>query len=81
NIVEALDNRHVMYMKEKERLYQLEEEGTVFVFAPSQKLRMSTYNMKEEDNQALYDLGLRDYEERRGEWISWLMTGGQHDKD
>ena len=81
NIVEALDNRHVMYMKEKERLYQLEEEGTVFVFAPSQKLRMSTYNMKEEDNQALYDLGLRDYEERRGEWISWLMTGGRHDKD
>lgn len=74
-IVEALDHRHEMYMKQKERLYQLEKEGTAFVFAPSKKLRMSTYDMKEKDNRALYDLGLKDYGERRGEWISWLLAG------
>lgn len=74
-IVEALENRHIMYMKEKERLYQLEEEGTAFIFAPSEGLRMSTYQMNEKDNRALYDLGLKDYQDLRSQLISWLVSG------
>ena len=79
-IVEALENRHVMYMSQKERLYQLEKEGTAFVFAPSEALRMSTYDMDEKDNRALYELGLKDYEERREELISWLVSGEEKQK-
>ena len=71
-IVEALDQRHVTYTQAQERMYQLEKEGKAFVFAPSESLRMSTYDMNEEENQALYDLGLQDYAKCREEFFAWF---------
>ena len=80
-IAEALDQRHLSYAKAQKRMYELETEGTAFVFAPSESYRMGTFDMNEKDNRALYDLGLRDYEARRQELISFLMAGEENDQD
>lgn len=42
-------------------LFSLEREGTAFVFAASEPIRVGTYSMKEDTEQNLYDLGLRDF--------------------
>ncbi len=60
-IVELLNERHINYAKDFQRIFELEKEGKAFVFAPSKALPMSTYAMKEADNQRLYELGLQDY--------------------
>ncbi len=60
-IVELLDNRHISYTEHFQRVFELEQEGKVFIYAPSKELPMSTFAMKAEDNQKLYELGLQDY--------------------
>lgn len=71
-IIRALNNRHRMYRHCQGLMYKLEEMGKVFVFAPSEHLPMSTYAMDEEENRALYDLGLQDYENRQEELKEFL---------
>lgn len=71
-VVEALDNRHIMYGKRQRRTYQLEAEGRAFVFAPSKPFAISTYTMDEKDNRALYDMGIDDYNELRGAFLRFM---------
>ena len=42
-------------------VYELEQEGKAFIFAPSQSVEVGTYSMKEEQERALYDLGMEDF--------------------
>ncbi len=60
-VVELLDNRHIRYTANFRRVFELEQEGRAFVFAPSRELPMSTYAMNAADNKRLYELGLQDY--------------------
>ena len=71
-IVRALNQRHVMYSAQQQELFRLEREGKVFLFAPSRHLPMSTYAMNADENQALYDLGVRDFDARLGELERFL---------
>ena len=59
-VVRAIDHRHETYNKNLQAA--LEKEGKAFVFAPSKPLSMGTYSMKEDSAQALYDLGIQDFE-------------------
>ncbi len=60
-IVDALNQRHVMYAHQQRLLYQLEKEQKAFIFAPSEKVPMATTQLSRKDNQQLYDLGVYDY--------------------
>ena len=63
--VEDMDRRHIRYTKWQERMYQLEKAGKAFIFSVETDLEMSTYTMDPEKNQQLYELGLRDFEEKK----------------
>lgn len=70
--VSMIENRHVSYMEHFRRIFELEKEGKAFVFSPSRHLPMGTYRMNAEENQALYDLGVSDYEERAGKLKAFM---------
>ncbi len=70
--IEALDNRHVMYRACQKLTYDLEAEGTAFVFAPSEHFSIGTFTMDEDDNRNLYEMGIRDYDARREEFLEFI---------
>lgn len=71
-IVELLNNRHILYTKTFRHAFDLEQKGKAFIFAPSEHLPMDTYDMNAESNQALYDLGLKDYQERFADFHAFM---------
>ncbi len=75
-IVELLDNRHIIYTRGFQRVFDLEREGKAFVFAPGKALPMSTFAMSAKDNQGLYDLGLQDYMVQRDGLRQFLEKRG-----
>lgn len=75
-IVRMLNQRHITYPKHMRHVYDLEKEGKVFVFAPSQPLEMSTFAMDAQENQKLYDLGVEDYNAVRDSLRAFLAGGG-----
>ena len=48
-------------MEEFRKLFELEEQGKVFVIAPSKPLEISTFTKDAVKNQEIYDLGCLDY--------------------
>ena len=66
-IIEAIDNRHITYAKNQKEVFDLEKEGKAFVFAPSEAIKVGTYSMNEETERKLYDLGMKDFAERKEE--------------
>ena len=73
NTVKALDNRHIMYGKCQQQLYNLEKEGKAFIFAPSNPPKMSTYTMDREVEQQLYDLGMKDFHDAEDRFKKFLI--------
>lgn len=71
-IVELLNNRHIAYMKIFRHVFDLEKEGKAFIFCPSEHLPMDTYAMDAEANQNLYNLGLKDYETLRKDFLKFM---------
>lgn len=63
-IVEEIDNRHITYNQNLQEVFRLEREGRAFVFAPSQLIHVGTYSMKEQAERSLYDLGMKDFQDR-----------------
>ena len=73
HIVEAINRRHITYNENLKRIFELEKEGTAFVFAPSETIQVGTYSMDEKAEYALYDLGIRDFQSRREELREFLL--------
>lgn len=71
--MKALDNRHIMYGKCQQQLYDLEKEGKAFIFAPSNPPKMSTYTMDREVEQQLYDLGMKDFHDAEDRFKKFLI--------
>ncbi|MCR5101545.1 MAG: patatin family protein [Butyrivibrio sp.] len=71
-IVEDLNNRHIMYAQERKEIFEMEKQGKVFLFSPSEHLAMSTYAMDENANQKLYELGLNDYANLKEELLKFM---------
>jgi predicted patatin/cPLA2 family phospholipase len=72
-VVHELDTRHIVFNRTLDRLQRLEEEGTVMVLRPSEALKSGTYDMNPAENQKLYDLGMKDYDEKRTELFEFLQ--------
>lgn len=60
NMIQALDNRHVMYNETLEFIKQLEQEGKATVIAPSHPLDISRFEKDIEKLNDLYQLGYND---------------------
>ena len=71
-IVDMLNNRHISYMKQYNRIFELESEGRAFVFAQSTPLPSGTFRMDEAENRRLYDLGIADYDRLSGQLADFL---------
>ncbi len=63
--VRALDRRHISYSKNQNQVFSLEKKGKVYLFAPSDPPKMSTFSMDLKTEEALYELGLKDYENQK----------------
>ena len=72
NIVDAIDRRHVVYNENWKDVFSLERDGTAFVFAASEPIRVGTYSMKEDAERNLYDLGLRDFAAWKTDLLEFL---------
>ena len=76
-MIRALNNRHVMYNRQMQELYRMEERGRAFLFAPSDPPAGGTYSTDVAVNQAYYDLGLKDYESLRDSFFAFLQRGSR----
>ena len=73
-IIKIVENRHKMYMKRFRKIFELEEQGRAFVFAPSEHLAGGTYKMDPDGNYKLYELGIADFDARREELRKFLES-------
>lgn len=73
-IVEDIAHRHRLYNENFQDVFALERQGVAFVFAPSAPIRVGTYTLDEAAEQELYDLGLRDFAQRREQLHQFLTT-------
>ncbi len=80
-IIRCLNRRHIMYTACQKRMFELEEEGKAFIFAPSEHLPMSTYAMNAQANRELYDLGMKDYQDAKSQLMAFLRSDGQESGD
>lgn len=74
NIVKAIRRRHTVYNQNFREVFDLEQKGRAFVFAPSASIHVGTYSMDEQAERALYDLGLRDFAQRREQLLEFLKA-------
>lgn len=71
-IVDIIDHRHAAYNDLFQEILRLEQEGKIFLFAPSGNIHVGTYSMKEETERALYAEGLADFAARKEELKAFL---------
>ena len=70
--VRCIDRRHIMYRREQKLMYELEKQGKAFVFAPSRHLPVGTFALDENENRAMYDLAVSDFDGRLGELADFI---------
>lgn len=71
--IKIIDNRHIEYKKQFDRIFELEKEGKIFVFSPSRQMNTGTYKMDPETNRVAYDLGIADYEAEKDRLLEYLQ--------
>lgn len=71
-IVKDLDDRHIMYKKCQDEMFELEKEGKAFLFMPSEHLPMKTSETDPKKNLALYDLAIYDYTKLKDTFLAFL---------
>lgn len=64
-VIENIDKRYIRYTKQQKKMYELEAAGRIFIFSVESDLDIGTYTMKPELNEEIYELGLRDYEDKK----------------
>lgn len=75
-IVEAIENRHIVYNQNLQDIFRLEKEGKAFVFAPSRPIHVNTFSMKEQDERDTYDLGLADFRAQQARLAQFIAAAG-----
>ena len=76
---EKVRDRHVMYNASTACLGELEREGTVLVLRPSQHVKISRVEKDPDKLQALYDVGVRDAQERSDKIRQFLNVSEKGD--
>ncbi len=73
-VIKLIDNRHTSYNENFRHVLELEKKGKAFVFAPSRSIKVGTYTMSENIERELYELGISDFEERKGELLKFMQV-------
>ena len=60
-LVEAINNRYKMYNETLDLVNKLEKQKEIFVFRPSTDLKISRVEKNPDKLQAMYDLGINDF--------------------
>lgn len=71
-IVEMIDERHTRYNETLKRVYEMEKDGRIFIFAPPENTGVSTSTKDTKLMQKLYERGVSDYNQKREALISYL---------
>lgn len=71
-MVKALDNRHILYSKEQQQLFELEKEGKAFLFTVPENMKMGTFSTDPAAQQLLYEKGLEDYDRKKEDLLEFL---------
>lgn len=71
-IFHAVDNRAIVYNETLSFSKKLETEGKAFIIAPNEALPVSTYTRDPEILQNLYNIGLKEFEEKKDALMSFL---------
>lgn len=72
NLVDAINTRYIRYNETMDKLEKLEEEGKIFVFRPSRKVKMNRIEKDEDKIQEMYDLGIKDGNDKLNSLIEFL---------
>ncbi len=68
----AVENRAIVYNEVLSFSKELEEKGKAFIIAPNEALPVSTYTRDPEVLQNLYDIALREFEEKKDALTAFL---------
>ena len=60
NFINNLKNRYQMYNDTVEKIVEMEKNGEIFVVRPSEPINVKVIERKQENLQAVYDLGVKD---------------------
>ena len=60
-LVDAINNRYKMYNETLDLVNKLEKKKEIFVFRPSRDLKLSRVEKNPDKLQAMYDLGIQDF--------------------
>lgn len=71
-IFHAIDNRAIIYNEVLSFSKALEEQGKAFIIAPNEALPVSTYTRDPEILQGLYDIALKEFEEKKESLMTFL---------
>lgn len=71
-IAEGLSKRHELYNSQVEILKEWEEQGKVFVFRPSEPIKIGRIERDPDKLQGVYDLGCKDGEEQFERLLEYL---------
>ena len=74
NAIKDMDNRHIMYKKCQDEMFEAEKAGKAFIFSLETDLHISTYKMDPEVNQKLYELGVNDYNAHKEELLRFMQA-------
>ena len=72
NLVEAINTRYIRYNETMDKLEKMENEDKIFVFRPSRKVEMSRIEKDENKLQEMYDLGIKDCNDKLNDLIEFL---------
>lgn len=74
-IARALDERHTVYMRQREALWQLEKEGRAVIIAPEAPLGLSRFEKDKEKLDAAYGQGIHEadacFDKNRDALLAW----------
>lgn len=62
-LIDAINNRYKMYNETLDTIEELESKKEIFVFRPSEDLKISRVEKDESKLQAMYDLGTKDFKD------------------
>ena len=71
-IREMIDNRHLRYRETLKRVYEMEQAGKIFIFAPPEGSGVSTSTKEVSLLQKLYEAGIADYDSQREAMLAYL---------
>lgn len=58
-VAEAVENRHIMYNKQREYVFEQQKKGNTLVICPDEPLHCSTLNITTEHQKEIYELGYK----------------------